>query len=52
VRPREQCTVAALRAEATDVDLSLMRRSPAGSGGPIKPVRATDLGIPGRSSDD
>ena len=27
VRPREQCTVGALRAEATDVDLSLMRRS-------------------------
>ena len=51
VRPREKCTVAALRAEATDVDLSLMRRSPAGSSRP-KGVRATDLSTLGRSSDD
>ena len=27
VRPREKCTVAALRAESADVDLSVMRRS-------------------------
>ena len=31
VRPREQCTVAALRAESPDVDLSVMRRSREGT---------------------
>ncbi len=32
VRPRDKCTVAALRAEAGDVDLSIMRRSSGASG--------------------
>ncbi len=31
VRPREKCTVAALRAESPDVDLSVMRRSSRGN---------------------
>ncbi len=50
VRPREKCTVAALRAEATDVDLSVMRRSSGVSGSP-KGVRATDLSSLTKSSD-
>jgi len=41
VRPREKCTVAALRAEATDVDTSLMARNPKHK---AKQVFAADLG--------
>ncbi|HVB94280.1 MAG TPA: amidohydrolase family protein [Acidimicrobiales bacterium] len=40
VRPREQCTVGALRAEATDVDVSMMART--GKARP-KGTTATDL---------
>jgi predicted TIM-barrel fold metal-dependent hydrolase len=39
-RPREQCTVAALRAEATDVDTSLTPRK---AGAARKPTFASDL---------
>jgi predicted TIM-barrel fold metal-dependent hydrolase len=46
VRPREQCTVAALRAEATDVDTSLMARNPEHK---AKQVFAADLGNIGKS---
>ena len=49
VRPREQCTVGALRAEAGDVDVSLMARSSAGQGTPKRTV-AADLSKLGRSS--
>jgi len=49
VRPREQCTVGALRAEAGDVDVRLMARSSAGSGPPKQTV-AADLSRLGRSS--
>jgi predicted TIM-barrel fold metal-dependent hydrolase len=45
VRPREKCTVAALRAEATDVDTSLMARNPKHE---RKQVFAADLGAIGR----
>jgi hypothetical protein len=45
VRPRELCTVAALRAEATDVDTSLMARNPKHE---RKQVFAADLGAIGR----
>jgi len=45
VRPREKCTVAALRAEATDVDTSLMARNPKHE---RKQVFAADLGNIGR----
>ncbi|HXQ59583.1 MAG TPA: hypothetical protein VN799_05775, partial [Acidimicrobiales bacterium] len=45
VRPREQCTAAALRAEATDVDTSMMARNPAHE---RKTVLAADLGRIGR----
>jgi predicted TIM-barrel fold metal-dependent hydrolase len=48
-RPREQCTVGALRAEAGDVDLRLMARSSAGQGPPKRTV-AADLSRLGRSS--
>jgi hypothetical protein len=41
VRPREKCTVAALRAEATDVDVSLRRRK---DGAKPKTTFAADLG--------
>ncbi|HAM00669.1 MAG TPA: amidohydrolase, partial [Acidimicrobiaceae bacterium] len=41
VRPREQCTVQALRAEATDVDVSLRPRR---ADGARKPTLAADLG--------
>ena len=51
VRPREQCTVAALRAEATDVDLSLMRRAGAASG-PRKDTSITALSNIHPASDD
>ena len=45
VRPRESCTVAALRAEATDVDTSMMARNPKHE---KKQVFAADLGHIGR----
>ena len=45
VRPREKCTVAALRAEAADVDTSLMARNPRHE---RKKVFAADLGDIGR----
>jgi hypothetical protein len=45
VRPREKCTVAALRSEATDVDTSLMARNPKHE---RKQVFAADLGNIGR----
>ena len=45
VRPREKCTVAALRSEATDVDTSLMARNPEHK---KKQVFAADLGNIGR----
>jgi Amidohydrolase len=38
IRPRQRCTVEALRAEATDVDLSLMTRSAGGHDRPKGPV--------------
>ncbi len=41
VRPREQCTVGALRAQATDVDTSIRAAKP---GAPRKKVYAADLG--------
>ncbi len=47
-RPREQCTVGALRAEAGDVDVRLMARSSAGQ--PPKRTVAADLSRLGRSS--
>ncbi len=43
VRPRERCTVEALRAEATDVDTSLRARRPKGAPG-TKHTKAADLG--------
>ena len=46
VRPREKCTVAALRSEATDVDTSLMARNPEHK---AKQVFAADLGKIGQS---
>jgi predicted TIM-barrel fold metal-dependent hydrolase len=49
VRPREQCTVGALRAEAGDVDVRLMARSSDGHGPPKRTV-AADLSKLGRSS--
>jgi hypothetical protein len=48
-RPREQCTVGALRAEAGDVDVRLMARSSVGQGPPKRTV-AADLSRLGRSS--
>jgi predicted TIM-barrel fold metal-dependent hydrolase len=48
-RPREQCTVGDLRAEAGDVDVRLMARSSAGHGPPKRTV-AADLSRLGRSS--
>jgi hypothetical protein len=45
VRPRAECTVAALRAQATDVDTSMMARNPAHE---RKTVLAADLGNIGR----
>jgi len=36
VRPRETCTVAALRAEASDVDTSLVSRATGRSPGAVK----------------
>jgi predicted TIM-barrel fold metal-dependent hydrolase len=46
-RPRAQCTVEALRAEAADVDTSLRPRRPGGTG--TKQTKAADLGaIAGR----
>jgi hypothetical protein len=52
VRAREKCTVAALRAESPDVDLSVMRRSPEGTTGPKTPVLGSDLGRKFSKSDD
>jgi hypothetical protein len=49
IRPRERCTVEALRAEATDVDLSLMTRSAGGNDRPQGPV-ALDLSSIGAKS--
>jgi hypothetical protein len=49
IRPRERCTVEALRAEATDVDLSLMTRSTGGNDRPKGPV-ALDLSSIGPKS--
>jgi predicted TIM-barrel fold metal-dependent hydrolase len=47
-RPRQRCTVEALRAEATDVDTSLVSRRPKGASG-TKQTKAADLGaIAGR----
>jgi hypothetical protein len=45
VRPREKCTVAALRSEATDVDTSMRARNPNHQ---RKQVFAADLGNIGR----
>jgi hypothetical protein len=49
IRPRERCTVEALRAEATDVDLSLMTRSAGGNDRPRGHV-ALDLSSIGAKS--
>jgi predicted TIM-barrel fold metal-dependent hydrolase len=45
VRPREKCTAAALRAEATDVDTSMLARNPTHA---RQTVLAADLGHIGR----
>jgi predicted TIM-barrel fold metal-dependent hydrolase len=50
VRPREQCTVGALRAEAADVDTAIVSRRREGVG-PTKLTKASDLGMMAGSKD-
>jgi hypothetical protein len=50
VRPRQRCTVEALRSEATDVDLSLMAPSGDGIARPKGPVTLDLSSIGGKSS--